>query len=142
MDEDIIKHEGIVSEVEEGKAIVKLVNISACSSCHAKSVCNVSETDNKEIEVLVESESVKVGDHIHVLLNEHAGVKALLLGYVVPFFVMMTALIATWIMTANEVETGLSAVLVLVPYYLVLALFKKRFSHAFSFKLEKLKTLT
>lgn len=136
MNENVIKHEGIVSAVKKGSATVRLVNISACSSCHAKAACNVSEVDNKEIEVSVKDGAIQVGDRIRVLLNEQAGVKALFLGYIVPFFFMMIALIITWSVTGDEIKTGLAAIAILVPYYLFLAIFKKSFNHTFAFRIE------
>ena len=93
MSENIIKHEGIVCKINNGIATIKLVNISACSSCHAKSACNVSEVDNKEIEVAVGKDSITVGEHINVLFNNAMGVKALFLGYVFPFLFMISALL-------------------------------------------------
>ena len=134
MNENVIKHEGIVSAVRKGSATVRLVNISACTTCHAKSACNVSEVDNKEIEVSIKDDSIHVGDRVKVLLNEQAGVKALFLGYILPFFFMMIALIITWSVTGDEIKTGLTAIL--IPYYLILAIFKKSFKQSFAFRIE------
>ena len=138
MSEHIIKHVGVVSNINEGIATIKLLNISACSSCHAKSVCNVSEVDNKEIEVLVENNSIKTGEHINVLMNNSLGVKALFFGYVIPFLFMLASLLISWSITSSETVSGIAAIAILAPYYLLLTLFRKRFEQTFAFKIEKL----
>ena len=138
MSENIIKHEGIVCKVNNGIATIKLVNISACSSCHAKSACNVSEIDNKEIEVPMGNNPLTVGERINVLFNNAMGVKALFLGYVFPFIFMISALSITLSVTNSETIAGLTALGSLLPYYLVLALFRKKFQQTFSFRIEKL----
>ena len=138
MNEHIIKHKGVVCKVQNGIATIKLVNISACSSCHAKSACNVSEVDNKEIEVPVDHEVVSVGEHINVLFNDAAGVKALFVGYMFPFIFMLIGLLVSWAIFKNEIIAGLSAIAILFPYYLFVALFRKKFQSTFSFQIEKL----
>ncbi len=137
MSENIIKHEGVICRISNGIATVKLVNISACSSCHAKSACNVSEVDNKEIEVPLDDQQLSVGERISILFNNSMGVKALFFGYGLPFIIMLITLLISWAITSSETIAGLTSVLSLLPYYLLLALFRKKFQKTFSFKIEK-----
>lgn len=134
-----IKHEGLVYALVGNKAKVKLVNTSACSSCHAKAICTVSEVDNKEIEVDANLNHLQKGDRINVFFGHNQGIKALFLGYMLPFFIVLGVLLVVWVVTGNEKLSGLWALLVLVPYYLILSFFKKRLVETFSFKVEKLK---
>jgi sigma-E factor negative regulatory protein RseC len=46
-EQGIIEHQGVVTRITREKLSVNLANISNCSGCHAKSMCNVSEVDNK-----------------------------------------------------------------------------------------------
>lgn len=138
MNEIPVKHEGIVCGLKGEIAAVRLINISACTSCHAKAVCAVSENDNKIVEVMISGVSLAEGDKVRVLFNESQGIKALAMGYIYPFFIMLAVLIFSWVITGSESQSGIYALLALPPYYLVLYCFKKRLHRTFSFKLEKL----
>lgn len=135
-----IEHKGIVKRVVDDRILIDLINISSCSSCHVKGVCNVSDTDNKTVEVLRESgEPVKKGDEVTINYEKSLGPKALFLGYMLPFLVVMATLLITMEITGNEAVAGLISLFVLVPYYLGLFLFKDRLKTKFAFKIKSIK---
>lgn len=132
----LIEHQGIVSGVQGEIISVNLSNISNCSGCHAKAMCNVSETDNKVIEVINSQKSgFQKGDQVIVEFEKSLGPKALLLGYLLPFFMVIFTLIISHAITGNEVFSGISSLLVLIPYYLVLYYLRSFLKKEFSFKL-------
>lgn len=133
----IIKHEGIISSFEGDVAKVRLLNISACSSCHVKSVCSLSEADQKIVDVAVAIGNLSEGDKVNVLFDESLGLKALFLGYILPFMIMMVVFLAVWALSGNEAYSGLAGLVILAPYYLLLAYYRKPLQQSFAFKLEK-----
>lgn len=138
----IIKHEGIISSFEGDIAKVRLVNISACASCHVKSVCSLSEADQKVVDVMAKNVTMATGDKVTVSFNESLGIKALFFGYILPFMVMMVAFLTTWAASHSEVYAGLAALLILIPYYLILALYRRSLQQSFAFHLEKQDTMS
>ena len=48
---DIIKHRGIVENIEGSHVRVRIVQTSACSACSVKGHCNASESKEKLIDV-------------------------------------------------------------------------------------------
>ena len=138
----IIKHEGIISSFEGDIAKVRLVNISACASCHVKSVCSLSEADQKVVDVMAKNVTMATGDKVTVSFNESLGIKALFFGYILPFMVMMVAFLATWAASHSEVYAGLAALFILIPYYLILALYRRSLQQSFAFHLEKQDTMS
>ncbi len=133
-----VEHKGIVTEVKETAIKVNLIQISACSACHAKNSCGVSQTDNKIIEVLSEGVGFSVGDEVTVVLAESLGFMALLLGYLLPFVILTTALIFFLVFTKNELISGLGSIGVLVLYYGVLIFFRKNMKQTFTFQLKRI----
>jgi len=132
----LIEHQGIVSGVQGETISVNLNNVSNCSGCHAKAMCNVSETDNKVIEVInYQKSGFQKGDQVIVEFEKSLGPKALFLGYLLPFFVVIATLIISHTLTKNEVLSGTLSLLVLVPYYLVLYSQRSLLKKEFSFKL-------
>ncbi|MCL3780526.1 Fis family transcriptional regulator [Prolixibacteraceae bacterium JC049] len=132
-----IKHSGIVSRIEGATIIVSITNKSACASCHANGTCTSADKQDKEIEVHNYEGSVKVGNHVEVICNQEMGIKALFLGYLLPFLLVMLVLITATIITDREEIAGISALAVLVPYYIVLALLKQKIKKSFTFSINR-----
>ncbi|HYX06285.1 MAG TPA: SoxR reducing system RseC family protein [Bacteroidales bacterium] len=133
-----IEHQGIVSEVEGNRIKVNIVSQSACSSCHAKGACGMSEVQEKTIEVEDNSGSYRKGEWVNVILEQTLGYRALFLGYLLPFLVVLFTLILTISISGNEALSGILSLTILLPYYLVLFLMKGRIQRSFSFMIKKL----
>ena len=131
-----VSHEGTVINVADGKVSVKIEVKSACSACHAKSMCSVSELSEKVIEVLP-AENVSVGDSVLVEMEEKFGLKAVFYVFFIPFVLMASTLFVAANFVA-ESFAALFSLLILAPYYLLLALLKPYFAKQFVFVCRKL----
>jgi len=138
MAKKVIEHKGKIDAISGNKIKVHFLNISACASCHAKGVCTASDMENKEVEVFDTSGNFHEGEEVNIILQQSLGFKALLFGYVVPFFLVLIALFTLNAFTKNEVIIGIGALGTLVPYYLILYALKDYFEKVFSFKIQKL----
>lgn len=134
-----ICHNGIVQEIGETEIIVKILSQSACAACHAKSMCNISEMKEKIIEVKKEAHyDFKPGDEVRVIMTQGKGFRALFLGYILPFLILMAALIIVLSITNDEGLAGLVSIGLIIPYYIVLWLRKDKIKERFEFRLEKI----
>ena len=131
-----VSHEGTVINVTDGKVSVKIEVKSACSACHAKSMCSVSELSEKVIEALP-AESLSVGDSVVVEMEEKFGLKAVFYVFFIPFVLMASTLFVSSNFVA-ESFAALFSLLILVPYYLLLALLKPYFAKQFVFVCRKI----
>ncbi len=86
---ELLRHTGIVKEVTPSSLIVSIINQSACSACHAKGACSVSDVQEKDIEITSYHNSYQPGNRVTVIFRESSGLKALFLGYVLPFLVLL-----------------------------------------------------
>ena len=133
MKEKLVTHPGIVSKIENGKAEVTVITKSACASCEINGSCNISETKEKVIEV-----ELKPGDHyekgqtVVVEMKQSLGHWAVLLGYFFPFLVVCGGLITFISLGIDQGIAGLSSLLLLAFYYLVLYLLRGYLSTKFS----------
>lgn len=130
-----VSHEGTVINVADGKVSVKIEVKSACSACHAKSMCSVSELSEKVIEALP-AESLSVGDSVVVEMEEKFGLKAVFYVFFIPFVLMASTLFVSSNFVA-ESFAALFSLLILAPYYLLLALLKPYFAKTFVFVCRK-----
>lgn len=139
MTEDTICKEGIVRAIHGDQIEVEITISSACSECHAKSICIPS--DHKRETVLAQSlynEHFEVGDKVHLVLKGSAGGKAVVLAYLLPFIVLMVALFGTYAITKSELAGVIVSVVFVVIYYIILKTQNKKIEQNFHFFVKRM----
>jgi len=131
-----IKHPGVITSIDSSKIKVNITTYSACSSCGAKGICSISDVKDKIVEVPKTSD-FSIGQEVQVILHQTQGFKALYLGYVQPFIIVLITLIITSSLTRNEVLSGLISLGTLAPYYLILYYYKEKIRNKFTFAIRK-----
>lgn len=133
---DAIRHKGIVQRQDDETIFVSIVAQSACDACHAKGICNVTDLREEIVEVpRVHGKSFTNGDQVEVVMKKTLGTHAVMLGYVIPFMLVIATLIISLAVTGKEGFSGLLALLILVPYYLLLYTMKSRLKKTFTFNI-------
>ena len=149
----MIKHDGIIIALNgDGTALVRIVQTSACAACKAKAMCASAESVEKEMTVMLLGDGQwAVGDTVEVMVQQKMGWKAVMLAYLLPFFVMLAVMfIGNGLLAMGDGATGLLgdeakreavlgtvALCAMAMYYLVLGLFKDKLQREFSFTARK-----
>ena len=130
-----IKHSGEVVRIERDVVYVKMTVNSACSGCHAKTVCGVGESEDKIVEVeTLQASNFNIGESVEVALqSESMGTKAVVLTYVVPFFILALLLVLVGAFGHSEAMAALMALGGVVVYYFVLYLLRHRIKNRIKF---------
>ncbi len=132
-----ITHPGIVEKITGNSIFVKILAMSACSSCHSKGMCSVAEMEEKVVEVGRDrKKDIKEGQEVTVSMRKSQGGKAVFLGYIMPFLLLIGVLLLVLNLSGNEGLAGLSGIIVLIPYYWLLYIFRDRLKRTFSFRIE------
>lgn len=132
-----IKHNGVVDGVEEGCVRVRILQSSACSACKVAAHCNASETKEKIIEVQVaDADRYQRGDSVIVVADTAVGFRASLYGYLLPLVLMVVSLVAVLKITQSEGYAAMSALGILIPYYIGLYLLRNKLRNKLSFSIE------
>lgn len=79
-----------------------------------------------------------MGQEVTVNFKESSGFTALFWGYILPFILVLFTLIITLEITNNELTAGMLSLIVLVPYYILLYLFRHRLKKVFKFEIEEI----
>lgn len=132
---DTIEHEGIVQKSDNESVTVSIISSAACSGCHAEGMCSLSGKQEKIIDIPGEYQ-VLPGDLVTVRMKQSSGHTAVFFGYVMPLILLTAILIILISLSAPELIAGLGALAVLIPYYLLLYIFRNRISRKFIFTLK------
>ncbi len=132
-----VAHEGIVEKIAGTQVRVRFVAHSACSACHAKGVCSISDSEEKFVDVTNTLTGLSVGDRVEVLLAQNQGFKAVFFGYGLPLIILLAVIFICNGITGREGFSALIGLGSLAPYYLLVFLFRKRITRSIEFKLRK-----
>lgn len=134
---NIITHQGIVENINGSEVVVRIIQTSACAACSVKGYCSSADSKEKLIEVTTaDAGSYKKGDAVVIEGRTSIGMQAVLLSFVVPFFLLIITLFVFKALTQNELYAALAALVVLIPYYCILWLNKTRLKQKFSFTIK------
>ncbi|MBN1463349.1 MAG: SoxR reducing system RseC family protein [Paludibacteraceae bacterium] len=129
-----IEHLGVITMLTNGKAIVRIVQNSACSACHAKGACSAADTAEKNIEVmLTEGQSFQIGQQVIITGRSVLGFAAAVYAYLIPFVLLFATLLVVFEYTHSEQIAALASIGSVVFYYFVLYFFKNKLSKKFTF---------
>lgn len=133
-----IKHAGVVDGVEGECVRVRILQSSACSACKVAAHCNASETKEKIIDVMdADASRYQKGDQVMVVADTAVGFRASLYGYLLPLILMVVTLVGVLAATHSEGLAALSALGILIPYYVLLFLMRNKLRNRLSFTLER-----
>lgn len=132
-----IEHTGRILEITPDFTTVEIVVSSACSSCHAKSLCGMSEDKEKIIMVPTDPYTEhKAGDQVKVKTKMSMGLKAVWISYVIPLAVLMILILSLSSVLESQLLCGLAAIGGVAVYYFVIWLLRGRLQNEFSFYIE------
>ena len=128
-----INHNGIIEKIDGNAVFVRIIQQSACSGCHAQSMCSASEKKEKIIEVNDNNPGrFHVNEKVTLCGQSSLGLKAVFLAFVV------AAIVAGSCLQWDETTSGLTGLLLLVPYYSILYFLREKLKRKFIFTLKKL----
>ena len=131
-----IAHKGRIVDITPDFTSVEIVASSACSECHAKGLCGMSEDQEKIIMVPTDPYKVySVGDEVTVLTKMTMGLKAVWISYVIPLAVLMILILSLSSVIDNEFLRGGVALAGVGLYSFFIWLFREKLSDQFEFYL-------
>lgn len=135
-----IEHTGVVTDVGQNELKVSILQASACASCAVKSACGISESSEKIVNIRhANPAEYRRGEKVNLFYKQSLGFRALFLGYLLPFLILLTSLFVLMGITQNEALSGLVSLGLMAPYYLILYFTKDRIKKTFAFSIEKIK---
>ena len=121
-----VTHTGIITAIKHNIVCVEIMQKEACCNCALKEAC--TQTTRQHI---VDAEcpnplDYKVGQSVEVLISGRQAFIASLYGYIFPLILVIFSLFLGFIFTKDEIIAGLSGLGVLLPYYVLLWIFRSK----------------
>ena len=136
-----ISHAGVIESIEGDSIKVRIVQTSACAACKVAGHCNAAESKVKIVDVVVaDATRYQLGQEVVVWASKDVANKALVLGFGLPFLLLITVLIFVLYITDNEGIAALAALASLLPYYFLLWLRRDSIQRGISFRIEEKNT--
>lgn len=132
-----IEQKGVVEAISEGMVKVNITTFSACANCHAKKGCNFIESKTQHIFAPTGKTHFSIGETVRVIMKRHLGLRAAFIAYIMPLTVLVITLLILSSMQISELIVGLSALLIMVPYFLLLYRFRESLKNTFTFSVNK-----
>ena len=127
-------HSGKILEINPDFTTVQIIVSTACAACHAKSMCGMSEDEEKVIMVPTDPYADhQVGDEVQVMTKMTMGLKAVWISYVIPLAILMILILSLSSVIGNELLLGLVAIAGVALYYFFIWLFRDKLSNEFVF---------
>ncbi len=130
-----IEHPGIIDKIESNRIWVSIQPQSACGNCHSKSYCGMAEVAEKIVEVqnFNAERKYEQGQQVTISLKKSLGYRALFLGYLLPFLLVLITLILSLQFTQNESLSALLSLMIVIPYYSILYAKRELIKSSFRF---------
>ena len=137
MSNETISHEGIITEIGDEELKIKILSKSACAACHAKSACTMSDMAEKILTVpKPQNRDFQLMQRVNVSMKVSQGNKAAILGYLLPFALMMAVLFTLIGCGLGEGLSALCSLAALIPYYIMLYLRRDKLKKQFDYEIE------
>ncbi len=134
---ETVSHEGVITKLTDTEVEVKIVSMSACAACHAKSACTMSDKEEKILTVpRPEGQPLQLFQKVNVKMGVGQGNLAAVLAYLVPLVLLVAVLFAALSLGAGEGLAALIGIASLVPYYLLLYWKRDKLKRRFRYEIE------
>jgi sigma-E factor negative regulatory protein RseC len=134
---DYFENIGLIKQIDDNGVWVSFPRSSACSNCHAKSGCLISDTQEMSVFVKDDSKNYELGQKVKIQIKKTTGLGAVFFSYILPLVLLLAVLISVFEKTQNDLYAGLASVAILVPYYLAIYIFKGALKNKLDIKIIK-----
>lgn len=133
-----INHTGVIEKIADGIVYVRIIQQSACGVCEARKMCITFESKKKIVEVPDNTGRYQINEEVELCGRSSMGLEAVLIAFVLPMIILIGAVAFGSAVHWEETTSGLVAILLLVPYYGILYMFREKLKKKFVFTLRKL----
>jgi len=135
--QETVSHKGVITKIGDDTLEIKIIALSACAACHAKSACTMSDQAEKVLTVpKPEGREFQLFQKVKVVMAVGQGNKAAVLAYLVPIILLLAVLFICLGLGLSEGLSALFGITALIPYYLILYSQRDKLKKKFEYRIE------
>lgn len=136
--ENTVRHAGVIESIDGSHLRVRILQESACTGCKVASHCTTSQAKEKVVDVTADGDYARwqVGDEVVVTTQASMAGKALFIGFGFPLVLMLVVLAVASVAGCCEGAAAVYTLGSLLPYYLLVWLFREKIARQISFRIE------
>lgn len=136
-----IRHLAKVIDIKDNTLYLRVMRSDACSICAAKNFCGMQKESENIITIEdTQASEFNIGEEVDICLSLASSAKAVIYGYILPLILLLVAIILSKTLGYSDFNSGISGIIVLIPYYFVLFLMRNKMKSDFKFKIIRHKT--
>ena len=128
-----IEYRSIVTDVRPGILQVEIRDETVCAACSAQKSCCMSGSREKRLEIPYTSGDYRPGDQVTVVGKTSMGLKAVVIAFILPLFIILLSLLAVSSMKMDERQAAIISLSALTVYYFGIYFFKNKIKQTFTF---------
>lgn len=132
-----IWHEGIVRAIKAQTIEVVIYSHSACSACHAKGACGMSDMKQKIIVAERPAFEIKAGDRVVIYAAMGNAIYSVILAYVIPSILIISAIFFLVQAGLSELASAITSLILLTGYFWTLYLLRNKIGKKIKFTVSK-----
>lgn len=134
-----IEHKGKVISIRKHFVDVGVEAEESCVGCKVKDACMTGAGKERIISAYtVIPNAFEVGEEVKVSMKHAIGIKAVRIAYIIPFFIVLTVLLAMVQSGCEELASGLTGIGIMLLYYFGLYLFRNKIEKEIIFEISKI----
>ena len=131
-----IRQSATVIRVDATQIEVEVCRPEACAACKAKSVCSEGGGQGKRMTLANDGQGYQLGEQITLVMRRSAGLKAVVIAYLVPVILVVAALLVFQTVQIKETVAAISTLVLLGLYFLVIRLLRGRLNRELTIEIE------
>lgn len=128
---------GIVRDVKAQTIEVVIYSHSACSACHAKGACGMSDIKQKVIIAERPAFEIKAGERVVVYAAMGNAVYSVVMAYIIPSILIVSAIFFLVRAGVSELTAAVASLVLLGGYFWALYLFRNKIGKKIKFTVSK-----
>lgn len=132
-----IRQSATVVRVEASEIEVEVCRPEACAACKAKNACSEGGGQGKRMTLANDGQKYHVGEQITLVMRRSSGLKAVVIAYLAPVFLIIAALLVFQALSIKETYSALFTLGVLGLYFIAVRLLGGRIRRELTIEIEK-----
>ena len=131
-----IKHQGIITAIDDNRLSIKIRPGEACASCAIKDACGQNAQEKIVTAECKNPQDYQIGQEVETIITGRQLSEAAFFGYILPLVITLAVLFGVLAFTSDETCAAVAALLSVPVYYGILRYFGAKLHNMLKIKVQ------